>query len=105
MLLAWCSPNGPALAWGLLLAGLAGSVLHCGPMCGPFVLGQVSDRLAHVPAVLMCERSRIQAALLLPYHVGRLLSYAVLGAVAAQFGGLARLGFVPSALLLLGGLL
>jgi len=45
---AWCGGAGPTLP-GLLLAGLAGGAMHCGPMCGGFVLGQVSDRLARLP--------------------------------------------------------
>ena len=77
------------LVVGLFLAGAAGSTLHCGPMCGGFVLGQVADRLAVMPAGTMCERRRIGSALLLPYHAGRVLTYAALGAVAG-FGGAAR---------------
>jgi sulfite exporter TauE/SafE len=84
---------GPAIAGmpggvyvGLLLAGAAGSVIHCAPMCGPFVLGQVSDRLARVPAALLCERQRLGSALLLPYHAGRLTTYALLGALAGAGG-------------------
>ncbi|MBS0558745.1 MAG: sulfite exporter TauE/SafE family protein [Proteobacteria bacterium] len=68
---------------GLFLAGAAGSVMHCAPMCGPFVLGQVADRMARLPAALICERRRLSAGLLLPYHAGRLLTYAGLGALAA----------------------
>ena len=81
------------LVVGLFLAGAAGSTLHCGPMCGGFVLGQVADRLAVMPAGTMCERRRIGSALLLPYHAGRVLTYAALGAVAG-FGG-AALSDVP----------
>jgi hypothetical protein len=93
--LAWvaglCSPAGGALSGGallagLFLAGLAGSAVHCAPMCGPFVLGQVADRLARIPAARLCESARLSAALLLPYHCGRLLVYAALGAGAALLG-------------------
>lgn len=75
---------------GLLLAGAAGSVMHCAPMCGPFVLGQVSDRLARLPAPLLCERQRVGTALLVPYHTGRLVSYATLGALAGSGGAALR---------------
>ncbi|HQT77581.1 MAG TPA: sulfite exporter TauE/SafE family protein [Rhodopila sp.] len=67
---------------GLFLAGAAGSVMHCGPMCGVFVLGQVSDRMARMPAGAMCESRRIRSGLLLPYHLGRLTTYGMLGALA-----------------------
>lgn len=78
---------------GLLAAGAVGSVAHCGPMCGPFVLGQVAGRLARVPAAGLCERHRIAAGLLLPYHLGRIGVYTLLGALAAGAG--AALGAVP----------
>ncbi len=102
MLLAWCGPEGPGLAFGLFLAGLAGGPLHCGPMCGPFVLGQAADRLAAVPAVRLCEMARLRSGLLLPYHLGRLLTYSGLGAVAGMFGALPQTGRLGG-LLLLGG--
>ena len=84
MLAQLCAPGGLGLPLGLLVAGLTGSVFHCAPMCGPFVLGQVSDRLAGIPAVRLCEMSRLRAGVLWPYHVGRLLTYAGLGAVTAR---------------------
>ena len=47
---AWCG-TGPVgsggLLLGLFLAGAAGSTMHCVPMCGGFVLGQVADGMAH----------------------------------------------------------
>ena len=71
------------LLFGLFAAGAAGSVVHCGPMCGVFVLGQVSERMARLPSGRLCERQRISSGLLLPYHLGRLTTYAGLGALAA----------------------
>src|SRR3954468_16039327 len=68
---------------GLFIAGAAGSVMHCAPMCGIFVLGQVGDRMARLPQRLLCESARIRNGLLLPYHLGRLTPYAGLGAAAA----------------------
>ena len=87
MLAALCAPGGSAIPIGLLLAGLAGSVMHCAPMCGPFVLGQVADRMARIPATHLCESARLGAGLLAPYHLGRLLTYAGLGALAAGLAG------------------
>ena len=78
---------------GLFLAGAAGSVVHCTPMCGGFVLGQASDRMARVPAAQLCEWRRLRAGLLLPYHLGRLTTYALLGAGAAS--SVAVLGRLP----------
>lgn len=87
-------PGTPVLPLGLFLAGLAGSITHCGPMCGPFVLGQAADRMARIPASRMCEASRLGGALLLPYHAGRLASYATLGALAGTGGLVLPTGLV-----------
>jgi sulfite exporter TauE/SafE len=76
----------------LFLAGLLGSPTHCAGMCGPFVLGQVGGRLAGMRAGPGGELRRLRGALLLPYHLGRLTTYAGLAAVAASAaGGIARL--------------
>jgi hypothetical protein len=78
-------------------------------MCGPFGLGQVADRMAQLPAARLCEMQRIGGALLVPYHLGRLTTYAGLGALAGFTGStLSRqpwLGGLSSALLLLAALL
>ena len=108
MIAALCSPEAisPGI-WtiflSLLLAGLAGGAMHCTPMCGPFVLGQVADRMARTPIGALCESSRIKNALLLPYHAGRLVTYAGLGALASRLGAIGaatpELAAVPSLLL------
>lgn len=92
---------------GLFLAGLTGSLAHCTLMCGPLVLAQVSDGLARLPAKRLCEFHRLGAGALLPYHSGRLATYAAIGAAAAFAGGalgrLAWFGWLSGALLLAGG--
>jgi sulfite exporter TauE/SafE len=77
--------------------------MHCAPMCGGFVLGQVGDRMARIPAAHLCEWHRISGGILLPYHLGRLTTYAGLGATMGLGGAL--LGRVPyvSGVLLLAG--
>src|SRR5271157_4933425 len=107
-----CSPDA-ALQGGLLLglfaAGAAGSVVHCGPMCGVFVLGQMSERMARLPPEHLCERQRIRNGMLVPYHLGRLTTYAGLGALsagsAAVFGRVAWFGSLSAALLVVAALL
>jgi sulfite exporter TauE/SafE len=86
-----------AAVGGMLLAGLAGGPMHCAPMCGGFVIGQVADRMARLPGPLLCEAARLRGALLLPYHVGRLTTYAAIGGIAGLVGsGFGRLGwFAP----------
>ncbi|MEJ0015251.1 MAG: sulfite exporter TauE/SafE family protein [Acetobacteraceae bacterium] len=108
MLTALCGPDvaSGGLFLGLFLAGLAGSTLHCVPMCGGFVLGQAADRMAKLPAAHLCEWRRVARGALLPYHLGRLTTYAALGAVAGVV--LQRLPWfaaASAALLTLGALL
>ena len=80
-------PGGvPAVAAALFLAGLAGGVTHCAGMCAPFVLAQAgarADRGAGGGAL-----ARLSGAALLPYHLGRMLGYAMLGGLAGATAGL-----------------
>lgn len=66
----------------LLLAGLAGSLVHCVGMCGPFVLGQVMASVEQPGDRSYGEWHRLTGALLVPYHLGRFTTYTVLGIVA-----------------------
>jgi uncharacterized protein len=86
----------------LFLAGLIGGPVHCGAMCGGFVLGQVADRMAAVPAGALCEWRRIGGAALVPYHLGRVVTYAMLGALAGA-GSAALLPRWMGTVLLLAG--
>lgn len=59
------------------IAGLLGSLSHCSMMCSPLVAAQMLD-----------IKNRKQSQLLmLFYHLGRLTTYAVLGAVAVLAAG------------------
>jgi sulfite exporter TauE/SafE len=67
----------------LFMAGVLGSATHCTGMCGPFVLSQTTVRLK---SVSICDSSiwkRMQGAALLPYHLGRMTTYTLLGVIAA----------------------
>ena len=105
---ALCGPGAwsGGLLLGLFLAGAAGSTMHCVPMCGGFVLGQVADRMARLPAARLCEWRRIGHGALVPYHLGRLTTYAAIGAVGgAAVSRLPWFGTASASLLLLGALL
>ncbi|MCC6719699.1 MAG: sulfite exporter TauE/SafE family protein [Acetobacteraceae bacterium] len=106
-LVVLCGPDqaarGVLLLPALLVAGLAGSVVHCTAMCGPFVLGQTADRMARLPAGRMCEAARLRGALLLPYHAGRLATYTALGVAAGWLGGMRMPAVLPGVLLALAG--
>lgn len=74
-LLAHCSTvlnvHRPILL-ALFLGGLTGSVSHCLAMCSPFVLSQLDGTRG---------KGRF-ASLLLPYHLGRITTYMLLGVLA-----------------------
>lgn len=104
-LIALCRPEALAsigVPGSLLLAGLAGSVVHCVGMCGPFVLGQVMADLDRGPAAYG-EWRRLCGAALLPYHLGRLTTYAALGSLAgaatALFASTSVFGWLSGGLL------
>lgn len=75
------------LCGAMFLAGLAGGFTHCALMCAPFVLAQLGARGGRHAAGGGLRR--LGGALLLPYHGGRLVGYALLGALAGAAGGLA----------------
>jgi len=97
----------PALMGALLLAGLAGGLLHCSAMCGPFVLAQAAATADGTldGGVLR----RLSGAALLPYHLGRALGYGLLGALSGGAGALlaqaAGLRWIAAVLLLLAAVL
>jgi len=107
-LLAQCGGDSGLIAT-LLVTGLIGGAIHCGGMCGPLVLAQVMAGTRAVPAGPGGELRRLAGAALLPYHFGRVLTYAALGAVAGGVAGLVRdqplFRWVAVALLLLAALL
>jgi sulfite exporter TauE/SafE len=91
-------PGGMAvLAGAMFTAGLVGSATHCALMCGPFVLTQVAADADRGFAGGRLER--LSGAALLPYHLGRLLGYGTLGAVAGASSGLLAHGAGARALL------
>lgn len=72
--------NGGILA-SLFFAGLMGSIHHCTGMCGPFVVAQVKN-----PSAIGFDRLRGGA--LLPYHLGRISTYMIFGAIGAGLSNL-----------------
>ena len=108
---AICGIDPAALRGGmlvaLLLAGAAGSLMHCVGMCGPLVLGQVADRMACLAGGRLTSAHRLRAGLLLPYHAGRVTTYALLGAASGFIGSAGAANFRPvgGALMLFAALL
>lgn len=75
-----------ALMGAMLVAGLAGGATHCAGMCGPFVIAQMEADPSRG------RLTRLAGAALWPYHFGRGIGYAALGAAAGGAVGLASLG-------------
>lgn len=88
----------------LFLAGLAGSLVHCVGMCGPFVLGQVMAAIEQPGPSSYGEWRRLTGALLVPYHLGRFTTYTALGALAggatAVFASREMFGWLSAILLI-----
>jgi len=97
----------PALMGALFMAGLAGGLLHCSAMCGPFVLAQAAATADGALGGGILRR--LSGAALLPYHLGRALGYGLLGALAGGAGALlaqaAGLRWIAALLLLLAAIL
>jgi sulfite exporter TauE/SafE len=66
-------------------AGLATGATHCAGMCAPFVLAQGAARAGTSDGGVL---ARLSGAALAPYHLGRMLGYAMLGAMAGGASGL-----------------
>ncbi|UTW59757.1 sulfite exporter TauE/SafE family protein [Kordiimonas sp. SCSIO 12603] len=70
-----------SIIFSLFLGGLLGSATHCVGMCGPFVMAQVGGKKSGGEEGVL---KRLQAAALLPYHLGRVTTYILLGIVGAS---------------------
>lgn len=79
----WCGAPPRSLSLLLFVTGLVGGLAHCGTMCGPFVLTQAAAVGGGPGGPTM---HRLAGGLLLPYHLGRVVTYAGLGAAAATLG-------------------
>jgi sulfite exporter TauE/SafE len=92
-----------ALLVAMAMAGLIGGFVHCAGMCGPFVLAQTAGGAVSDSGTRLTEWGRLRGAALIPYHLGRMTTYGVLGAVAAALAG--RVQSLPTFRWLAGGLL
>ncbi len=72
------------LLFTLFLAGVMGGFTHCAGMCGPFVLAQTTTGKQKPDGML----TRLRGAALVPYHLGRITTYMILGLVAASVSGM-----------------
>ncbi len=66
--------------------GFFGGFLHCSSMCSPFVIHQITSRLKNETIESFSLLSRLKNAALLPYHLGRITTYAILGYLFSALG-------------------
>ncbi len=71
----------------MLIAGLTGGILHCSYMCSPFLMMQISYKLSKDSSENISELTRLKHSLLIPYHLGRMTTYSILGALTAFLTG------------------
>lgn len=71
-----------SLLWLLFVTGMAGSFTHCIAMCGPIAMAQLNIRLMKLSPAQITEKERIKAAVLLPYYIGKAVTYSVLTLLA-----------------------
>jgi len=67
------------LIFSLISIGFFGGFSHCTTMCGPFVITQVSSNLSKIPLKNYGGFAKISGVALLPYHLGRLTTYGIIG--------------------------
>ncbi len=68
-----------AIIFSLISLGFFGGFSHCSPMCGPFVIGQIIYRLKNTKLENFNNFQRLHHFALLPYHLGRVTTYGILG--------------------------
>lgn len=67
------------LIFSLFSLGFFGAFSHCIGMCGPFVMAQLGPRLSNIDIDDYNNFTRLKNLALLPYHLGRITTYSILG--------------------------
>lgn len=67
------------LILSLMSLGFFGGFSHCIGMCGPFVITQVTNNLSQTPLDKFSQLQKLKNLALIPYHLGRITSYAIIG--------------------------
>ncbi len=70
--------------------GFFGGFLHCSSMCSPFILHQVSSRLKNQELEKYQGFERLKNLALMPYHLGRIATYSIIGAFCSFLAGNVR---------------
>lgn len=78
--------NDYLLIISLFFMGLAGGFSHCTTMCSPFVFMQITNNLSKIAINDYNQIVKIKNVALIPYHLGRITTYAILAMFFAIFG-------------------
>ncbi len=92
----------------MFTAGLVGGFSHCTGMCSPFSIGFATKNYQKIEPKKLNEWNRAKASLVLPYHLGRITTYAFLGAVSAYIASMVShtdwFSYARMAMIILAGL-
>ena len=72
----------------MFVAGLIGGLSHCTGMCSPFSIALATRNYQKIEPSKLNEWNRAKASLVLPYHAGRISTYAFLGGVSAYISSM-----------------
>jgi sulfite exporter TauE/SafE len=67
------------LFFSLFSLGIFGGFSHCIGMCGPFVITQASQKIKNIEIEKYSNFEKLKSFALLPYHLGRITTYAFIG--------------------------
>lgn len=68
----------------LVSLGFFGGFSHCIGMCGPFVITQTTNILSQTPIDQFSPFKKLKSFALIPYHLGRITTYSILGLICAS---------------------
>jgi sulfite exporter TauE/SafE len=74
--------DGYWLVASIFITGIIFSFTHCIGMCGPIATAQLNARLISLESNRMSQKQRIKLALLLPYYLGKGLTYTLLAVLS-----------------------
>lgn len=73
------------LLTSLISLGLFGGFSHCIGMCSPFIFAQIDNNLKQIPLAKFTKFERLKNLALLPYHLGRITTYSIIGFFCSFF--------------------
>ena len=72
----------------MFTAGVIGGFSHCTGMCSPFNIAIASRNYHNIEPSKLTEFKRAKASLIMPYHLGRITTYSILGGISAYISSM-----------------